>query len=33
LERFGETLLGVALAYAFGVVIPFLLNQRAQDSR
>jgi hypothetical protein len=31
LERFGETLLGVALAYTFGVAVPFLLNRRAQD--
>lgn len=31
LERFGETLLGVALAYVFGVAVPFLLNRRAED--
>ena len=31
LERFGETLLGVALAYTFGVAVPFLLNRCAQD--
>ncbi len=31
LERFGEALLGVALAYVFGVAVPFLLNKRAED--
>jgi uncharacterized membrane protein YccC len=31
LDRFGEVLLGVVLAYVFGVAIPFVLSRRVQD--
>jgi hypothetical protein len=31
LDRFSEVLLGVVLAYVFGVAIPFVLSRRAQD--
>ena len=32
-ERFGETLLGVALAYVFGVAAPFLINKYGEEVR